>query len=273
MTVHGGAQLIADAERAIPLFEKIDEVFGLGRSLELLASGYLECGEPEKAAEAVDRALLLYRDRGLGRTSAYAVALDTRANVLQEQRRFEEAERDQAEALSIAQFQEDDWFALHLQISRAAVALTANEPGRAVAIAEAAVAEARELRSSRYEIYALINLAAARLALDDLSGAHEAALAGLRLARYRDRISGSVAILFIATVAALQGRSRGAARLLGYVDAWAADGFRWGTTEEVFRGRLVAALQANLSPQELAADLALGARLSDEAAAEEALRA
>ena len=273
MTVHGGAQLIADAERAIPLFEQTDEVFGLGRSLELLASGYLESGEFEKAAEAVERALRLYRDRGLGRTTAYAVALDTRANVLQEQGRFDDAERDQAEALSIAQFQGDDWFALHLQISRAAVALTANEPTRAAAIAEATVAEARALRSSRYEIYALVNLAAARLALDDLAGAHEAARAGLRLARYRDPISAAMAILFVATVVGLQGRSRGAARLLGYVEAWAANGFRLGTTEETFRARLTAALEAELDPEILAADLALGARLDGEAAAEEALRA
>jgi predicted ATPase/transcriptional regulator with XRE-family HTH domain len=273
MAVSRGPELIATSERAVELFTRVDEVFGLGRSLELLASGYVESGEFEKAAAAVDRSLLLYRGRGLGRSTAYAVALDTRANVFHHQRRFDEAERDQAEALSIAQAQEDDWFALHLQIGRAAVALTANEPGRAAALAESALAESRALRSPRYEMYALVNLAGARLALDDLSGAHEAALAALGLARSRDAISATVSMLYIATIAGLQGRLRAAARLLGYVDAWAASGFRWGETEAACRERLVAVLEAELAAELIAADMAIGAHFDDEAAAEEALRA
>jgi predicted ATPase/DNA-binding XRE family transcriptional regulator len=273
MVVSRGAQVIAAAERAIVLFTRIDETFGLGRSLELLASGYVETGEFEKATDAVDRALQLYRDRGLGRSAAYAVALDTRANVLHYQRRFDEAERDQAEAQSIAQALEDDWFALHLQIARSAVAHTKNEPERSATLAEAAVADARILRAPRYEMYALVNLAGARLALDDLDAAREAAKAALRLGRYRDALGAVVSMLAIGTVAAVQGRSRAAARLLGYVDAWAADGFSWGETEAACRARLVAALETQLTPETIAADMAVGARLDEEAAVEEALRA
>jgi len=273
MSVIGGTELIAAAHRAIELFSEIDEVFGLGRSFELLATGYIESGEFEAAMEAIERALLLYRDRGLGRSGAYMVGLDTRANVFQNLGRFDEAECDQAEALSIARLVHDDWFALHLQISRASVALTASDPERAAALAESALAESRALRTPRYEMYALLNLAGARLTLNDFNVAHEAALAALRLARYRDVISSAVSILFIATVAALQGRSRAAARLLGYVDAWAAKGFIWGTTEAACRQRLVAALDAHLPTETLAGDIVIGARFDDEAAAEEALQA
>jgi len=273
MVVCRGTQVIAAAERAIVLFTRIDETFGLGRSLELLASGYVETGEFEKATAAVDRALQLYRDRGLGRSGAYAVALDTRANVFHYQRRFDEAERDQAEAQSIAHDLEDDWFALHLQIARSAVAHTKNEPERSAMLAEAAVAEARTLRAPRYEMYALVNLAGARLALDDLDAAREAAKAALRLGRYRDALGAVVSILAIGTVAAVQGRSHAAARLLGYVDAWAANGFSWGETEAACRARLLAALETHLTPETIGADIAVGARLDEEAAIEEALRA
>ena len=273
MAVSSGAQLIDAAERGVRAFTEIGEVFGLGRSLEMLATGYVENGELEKAAEAVDRALLLYRDRGLGRSSVYASGLDTRANVFHYQGRFDEAERDQAEALSISRAQGDDWFALHLQIGRAAVALTANEPDRAAALAESALVESRALRSPRYEMYALANLAGARLARDNQNGAREAALATLRLARYRDPICCAVSILYIGTVAALQGRLRGAARLLGYINAWAAGGYRWDATEAACHRRLVGALETQLDAEILETDIAIGASLDDEAAAEEAFRA
>jgi len=80
-------------------------------------------------------------------------------------------------------------------------------------------------------------------------------------------------MLYIATIAGLQGRLRAAARLLGYVDAWAASGFRWGETEAACRERLVAVLEAELAAELIAADMAIGAHFDDEAAAEEALRA
>src|SRR5262249_23547748 len=159
-----GALLIAAAERAIPIFSEIGDELGLGRSLELLAWGYVENGDFERAESAIERTLRIYREGGLGRSAPYAVALNTRANVFHHQLRFDEAERDQVEALSIAQVQDDDWFAVHVQISRAAIALTANEPERAAALAESALAESRALHSPRYEMYALVNLAGARLA-------------------------------------------------------------------------------------------------------------
>ena len=122
-------------------------------------------------------------------------------------------------------------------------------------------------------MYALDNLAAARLGLDDFDGAQQAALAALRLGRYRDATIGAASRLFVATAAALQGRPRGAARLLGYVDAWALLGYRWDTTEAGIRERLVDALNVQLEAETLCADIAVGARLDEDAAVEEALRA
>ncbi len=199
MAVSTGAELVAAADRAIAICSELGDVLGLGRSLELQSSGYVEIGDLDSASVAIDRALTAYRDGGFGRSAPYAVALNTRANVFHHRLRFDEAERDHAEALAIAQVQEDEWFALHVQISRAAVALTANEPERAAALAESALAESRALQSPRYEMYARVNLAAARLALEDLDRAHEAAAGALRLARPRDPIEFVAAILYLAT--------------------------------------------------------------------------
>ncbi|HEY3674981.1 MAG TPA: helix-turn-helix domain-containing protein [Candidatus Tumulicola sp.] len=273
MAVSRGPELIDAAERAIALCADIGDVLGLGRSLELQASGYVEMGEVERAADAIDRALHAYRQGGFGRSAPYAVALNTRANVFHHQHRFEDAERDHAEALSIAQVGEDDWFALHVQISRAAVALTAQEFERAASLLESALAESRALHSPRYEMYALVNLAAARIALGLVENAHEAALAALRLARYRDPIGLVVSILYVASAAGLQGRLRSSARLLGYVDAWADRGYQWDPAEAACRDRLVALLQDNLDPQTLSSDIEIGRQLDEDTAAEEALRA
>jgi predicted ATPase len=273
MAVSRGPELIDAAETSIALCADIGDVLGLGRSLELQTSGYVDMGDLEKAADAIDRALLVYRNGGFGRSAPYAVALNTRANVFHHRLRFEDAERDHAEALSIARVGEDDWFALHVQISRAAVALTAEEFERAATLLESALVESRALRSPRYEMYALVNLAAARIALGDVTNAHEAALAALRLARYRDPIGLVVSMLYVATAAGLDGRLRSAARLLGYIDVWAASGYQWDPAEAACRGRLVALLEATLDAPTLAGDAAMGAQLDEETAAEEALRA
>ena len=57
MAVCSGDEMIAAAERAVALFTEIGEVFGLGRSLELRASGYLDRGDFDKAFVSVDQAL------------------------------------------------------------------------------------------------------------------------------------------------------------------------------------------------------------------------
>jgi tetratricopeptide (TPR) repeat protein len=271
MAVSRGPELIDAAERAIALCDQIGDVLGLGRSLELQTSGYVEIGDLAKATGTIDRALHVYREGGYGRSAPYAVALNTRANVFHHQLRFDEAERDHAEALSIAQVGDDDWFTLHVQISRAAVALTAQAYERAVTLLESALAESRLLRSPRYEMYALVNLAAARLALDDIDAAHAAAIPALRLARTRDPIASAASMLYIAAIAGMQGRYRNAARLLGYVDTWAARGYQWDPAEAACRDRLFASLEANLESQTLNEDMATGAKLDEDTAAEEAL--
>jgi hypothetical protein len=79
-------------------------------------------------------------------------------------------------------------------------------------------------------------------------------------------------MLYIAAIDGMQGRHRSAARLLGYVDTWAARGYRWDPAEAACRDQLLERLTQTLDAQTLAGDLAIGAKLNEETAAEQALR-
>jgi tetratricopeptide (TPR) repeat protein len=119
-----------------------------------------------------------------------------------------------------------------------------------------------------------INIAAYRIALGDLTGARESAGEGLRVARQaRHEALIAIALQHLAVLAALGGRARRGAQLLGYVHAQlAALGLQREPTEQWLFDKLMAVLRETLSEDEIATLAAEGAAWSEDQAVEEALK-
>jgi len=118
------------------------------------------------------------------------------------------------------------------------------------------------------------NIAAYRIALDDLTGARDSAREGLRLARQvRSELSIAIAPQHLALLAGLSGDARRAAQLLGYVDAqYSALGYAREPTEQWGYDKLMTALRETMSADEIAQLAAEGAAWSEDQAVEEALK-
>ena len=119
-----------------------------------------------------------------------------------------------------------------------------------------------------------INIAAYRIALDDLTGAHDSAREGLRLARQgRHELLIAIALQHLALLSALGGDARRGALLLGYVDAQYTElGTQPEPTEQWGYDKLMAALRETLCAGDIVALGAEGAAWSEDQAVEEALK-
>ncbi len=118
------------------------------------------------------------------------------------------------------------------------------------------------------------NIAAYRIALDNLGGARESAREALRFARQLQyELDIVVALQHLALLAALGGDPRRGAQLLGYVDAhYAQLGMQRESTERWGYDKLLAPLRESLSDDEVANLAAQGAAWSEDQAVEEALK-
>jgi hypothetical protein len=128
-------------------------------------------------------------------------------------------------------------------------------------------------RQTRAEATALLNAAAYRIVLGELSPALEAATAVLKITRRIGApLSRAFAIQHLATVAALRGDARSAARLVGYVDAClAGEGVAREPTELRTFDILRSSLSERLAAAEQDALIAAGRKLSEREAIELAL--
>lgn len=120
----------------------------------------------------------------------------------------------------------------------------------------------------------LVNGAAYRLAVGDLTGGREWAREAMILAR-RERLEllTAVSIQHLAMVAGINGDGRRGAELMGYVDACCSDvGYKRESTEQWSDGKLLASLRDTLSEDDIARLSAEGANWSEDRAVEEAMR-
>jgi len=148
---------------------------------------------------------------------------------------------------------------------------------RALELLSAITAETRNSRSVRdyvpaFASIAFNNSAEYKIVLHDVAGARLDAREALRFARGIFRLQTLYAIENLATVAALDGDARRAARLRGYVDA----SFRSGGNERApFEMRsceiLMTALRERLSDAEIEMFAAEGSQLSEDDAVAEAI--
>jgi predicted ATPase/DNA-binding XRE family transcriptional regulator len=265
-----GSAVLDAVDRAIPLFERIGDRRGL---ISLHAHAAWEYGARGAFAEAersIARAFAIAHELRMQHSRQYPRLLQARCFIRALAGRIEEAHQDfdDSSRLQLAFGEEDPFVHSYWE---AFFAFTGGDVRQSAELLEACTGKA--LAQLRSPAGPLSELAAVRIVLGDLDGAEEAARDALELARFEQLDSAWRAILHLATLGALRGRLREAARLIGFIDAWCErkGGFR-GYYERASEDVLISALGAGLASAEIAALAEEGSRLEFDQAVVAALR-
>jgi predicted ATPase/class 3 adenylate cyclase len=260
-----GADRVDAAQRALTLYEASGDTFHAAVCLSFMATGFRQEGRYADAVAANDRALGMLAELGMTRSAAFAMALDYRGQFMSERGAWDEARRLHGQALEVAVALGDENYAYTIRQNLAEVEYAAGDPQRALELLEESAATGVEFLGGRAVAITNVNVAAYRIATGDVVGARAAARAALaRARRERHRILATIALQHLATVEALSGDARRAARLLGYVDAaYLRDGLAREGTERLAYGTLTAALRKRLSQADIDALAADGAQLGE----------
>ena len=259
------------AQRALALDGRDDEPDKKVATLHQMTAGYLQAGRIDDAENVNRRALEACKAHGFGSSRRYAAALTLRAHICAVKGDVSEARRCYAEVLSLLTTLGEEHELTIIRINMGEVEYGAAEYERALEHADAAVAASRRVGSRHREASALVNSAAYRLTLRDLEGAYANARDALLLSHWASPIEIAAAIQHLATVAALNGDARRAARLTGYVDGWYRDeGLVRDATELQTYEILTKALAQRLNDNEISVLSDQGSRLSESQAIAEA---
>jgi len=264
-----GSAVLAAAEQAIPLFERIGDRRGLISLHAHVAWEYGLRGAFAEAEHSMARAFLLAGEVRVQYSRQYARLLQARCLIRALARRLDEARIDCAAAVKLrdALGEEDLVVGLYWE---AFFEFADGKVRRAAELLELCAGHARA--QSKNPAGPLSELAAARIVLGEIEEAESAARDALELAHFEQLDSAWRAIQHLAAVAALRGRPRAAARLAGFVDAWCEQkgGFR-GYYERATHDILAASLSEQLSADAIATLAAAGALLDFDRAVDEAL--
>ncbi|MBV8068135.1 MAG: hypothetical protein JO113_09155, partial [Candidatus Eremiobacteraeota bacterium] len=258
--------------RAFELGERCNDPLIATLSLSGVALGLLQAGRAQEAQPTIERAMRLSKDSGLAGSAVHANILNLAAQIAQRCGRLDEARQLFPAGLTLATALGDDDTAMHIRLNMAELEFHMGSLAQALELARAVEVETRGTRRTRDAISALVNGAAYRIALDDISGARAAAHDALRLGRGEEALAVAIAIQHLATVAALRNDPHRGARLRGYVDAWYRNqGYEREFTEQRTYEILMTALHEKLTAAELGALTAEGSQLSEDQAIAEAL--
>ena len=264
-----GFAVIAAAEQAIPLFERIGDRRGLISLYAHIAWEQGLRGAFPAAEDSIARAFALAVQERMQRSRQYGRLLQARCLIRALAGRIDEARVDSAEAarLRTALGEDDSIVRFYWE---AFFAFCDGNVARAAELLEASIDHARA--RSQNPAGQLSELAAARLVLDETAAAESAAREALELARFEQLDSGWRAIQHLAAVAARGGRPQTAARLMGFVDAWCAGkgGFR-GYYERATHEIVTRALREQLPAPTIAQLATDGASLDFDGAVDLAL--
>lgn len=271
-TVNFGIHSAEAAQRALALDDCEQEPDKKVATLHQMTAGFLQAGHINEAESANRRALGVCKENGLATSRRYAAALTLRAHICAVQGNLDEARRFFAEALSLLAALGEEHESTIIRLNMGEMEYSAEAFERALEHADAALAASRRVGSRHREASALVNAAAYRLTLADLDGAYANARDALLLARWASPIEVAAALQHLATIAAMEGESRRAARLRGYVDAWyRAEGLERDLTELRTYGMLTTALGTQLGEDVVSVLADQGARLSESEAIAEAM--
>lgn len=267
-----GSLKIQAAERALELAEHCNDPGLTTLVLVELAFGMYQAGRALEAQTAIEGALRLLKEGGVGH-GLYPFVLNLAGVVANGCGRYEEARQLYAQALSMADEQHGNEEVMAIRLNMAENEFRLGDPARALDLVSAVEARTRAYHLTLRLVVALQNAAAYRLALGDVSGARRDALEALRIAASPGfDLHIPILIQHLGTVAAQSDDPRRGARLCGYADAWyRSREMKREYTEQHPYDLLVTALRDRLTEEEAEALIAQGARLSEEEAVAEAL--
>jgi predicted ATPase/class 3 adenylate cyclase len=268
-----GTRRLEAAQRSRDLYERVGDREGVAQSNSYVAFALQQTGRLAEAEAASTKALAIWRDLGQTRSVGYAMALGTHALVEQYRGQLEEARGLYAEQIGLYEALGDAAQATNVRLNIAELEFDAGDPRAALEVAEAAAATFRRFRNPAHEGNVRANIAAYQITMGNLDGAFTSAREALSLAQKAQTTFGaSAAIQHLATLAALRGDVRRAARLLGYVDAsFCNEGYEREHTERRIYEILMTALRERLTGSEIKALAAEGAFLTADQAADDAL--
>jgi predicted ATPase/transcriptional regulator with XRE-family HTH domain len=268
---HGEARIVA-AGRAIRRLEPLGDQLRLARAYVILGYGHFLMQSLDLCLVAGERALTVLRSSELAQPALRARALGVRGTAFLELKRYTEARTAYGEALSVYRQMGDERRCLGIEIALGELEFAAGQVRAALALSRTVASRAREV-ADVCEALARANTAAYALAMGEIAEAKREACATLTLARSTQLdLQSIIAIQHLATVAVLEDDIERAARLRGYVDArYAALGYEQGLTEQRAYDILMTGLRARSSDERIAQLAEVGARLSDDDAAAEAL--
>jgi predicted ATPase/DNA-binding XRE family transcriptional regulator len=281
------AQLLAESafvppaliERAAALLKRLGDRLGLASLHKGVARNFLARGRFEEAEQALAHALEALTDADLRRGKPYGDFLHMRAFLRLGQERFEEGRADIDELAALGEASGDETFLLFASRMRSLYAYCAGDIPQAIQLAEKTLDRLSELHPAAFQLkdHVLCDLAGFRLVVADIDGAESAGKQSLSRARDNRREFNSSdprTTELLAAVAAVRGRPRDAALLMGFVDApYRSKGIVRGPLERQIYGILLASLREQLAQDQIDALAAEGATLGAEAAAALAFRA
>jgi predicted ATPase len=260
------------AERAMRLYSSADDARRAARAQRYIAHALFQMGRPDEAKAEIEPALAAAR--ACKDTFNVANCLRTQASVNTCRGDARDARELFAQALAAYKaLGHEPGIAVAL-ISMAELEFEVGHPEQA--LRDACEALEIHVRGKNTTVLATdyTNIAAYRIAVDDLTGASNSAREGLRAGReVRNEQVIAIAIQHLAVLAAVGDGARRGAQLLGYVDAqYAALGIQREPTEQWSYDKLMAAMRATLSEDEIATLGAEGVTWSEDRAVEEALK-
>jgi tetratricopeptide (TPR) repeat protein len=272
-----GQTQVDAAERAVRLFDSASDPRRVAQAQRQLVWALLDTGSEAKAKDVISTALATARRCGDASNVAYCLYTQAWAKLdLGDAGHTGDADEARslcAQAVATLEARGDEiGLAIALGIL-GEIEFAAGDPERALRVA----IDAREIQLRGKDVRNITqlcsNIAAYSMSLEDYRGARASAEEGLRWARRGGlTIDVAIALQHLALLSALDGMTRRAARVLGYVDAqFAAHAYRRGPTSRWGYSKLASALAATLSAEERAALFAEGAAWSEDRAMREAL--
>jgi predicted ATPase len=267
-----GSRKYDATERSMRLYESVGDARGAARAQRHIAHALMQMGRLDEAKAVVEQALAA--SRTCGDASGVGNCLNTQALIERVRGDVRAARELHAQALAAYKALGDEVLGAAVLTNMAELEFGDGHPQEALrAASEALEINVRGKAATSIDVD-YINIAAYRIALDDLTGAHDSAREGLRLARQgRHELLIAIALQHLALLSALGGDARRGALLLGYVDAQYTElGTQPEPTEQWGYDKLMAALRETLCAGDIVALGAEGAAWSEDQAVEEALK-
>jgi tetratricopeptide (TPR) repeat protein len=267
-----GKERCDSAQHACALYETANDSRGFARALYELALGFSQTGQFDVGRDAIEKALETARTC---KDELYVANCLRRRSVIFGWLSDAEASRAGAqEALAAFNALGNEKAVAEVFLALGETYFHVGDERGALRYASDAIAILSKGRHTSALAMVQNNAAAYNVALDALDEAHKLACESLRVARdVQDELQFATALQHLATIAALRGEAKAAARLRGFVDAaYRALGYKRELTERWGNDKLMGSLSERLSEAEIEKLAADGAAWSEDQAVEEALK-